>query len=153
MKLVKYRKSRTRSPVPVSRQTAPFRPMQRWQREIKRLFGDPLGHWLAPEEPPVEDWMPAVNVYDEKDKFVVEAEIPGMKKDEIRIYMSGDNLNITGQRREKRAEKARNTCRAERHFGQFHRTISLPGPINADAIEAHSRDGILTITCPKFSTL
>lgn len=149
MKLAKYQKTRTRSPVPVSGPSAPFWPMQRWQREINRLFGDPLGHWLVPEESSVEDWMPAVNVYDEKDKFVVEAEIPGMKKDEIRIYMSGDNLNIAGQRKEKRAEHARDTYRAERHFGRFHRMITLPGPIKADAIEAHYRDGILTITCPR----
>ncbi len=150
MKLPKFQKTGARSPIPVSRQPAPFWPMQRWQREIDRLFGDPLGHWLVPEEPSAEDWMPAVNVYDEKDKFTVEAEIPGMKKDEIRIYMSGDTLNIAGQRREKRVEKARDTCRAERHFGRFHRTITLPGAVNADAIEAHYRDGILTITCPRI---
>ena len=151
MKLVKYQKDRTRSPIPVPRQAAPFRHVQRWQREIHRLFGDPLDHWLIPEEPSVEDWTPAVNVYDEKVKFVVEAEIPGMKKDEIRIYMSGDNLNISGQRREKRAENPRDTCRAERHFGRFHRMIALPGPVKTDAIEAHYRDGILTITCPKIA--
>ena len=149
MKLAKYRKTGKRSPAPVSRPSEPFWPMQQWQREIDRLFGNPLGDWLMPEQPSAEDWMPAVNVYDEKDKFVVEAEVPGMKKDEIRIYMSGDNLNITGQRCEKRQEKARDTCRAERHFGSFHRMIALPGPVKSDAIEAHYRDGILTIICPR----
>src|SRR5215469_12727611 len=108
MKLAKYRKGKL-SPVPVSKPSGPFWPMQRWQREIDRLFGNPLGDWLMTEEPSMEDWMPAVNVYDEKDKFVVEAEVPGMKKEEVRIYMTGDSLNIAGQRREKQAEKGRDT--------------------------------------------
>jgi HSP20 family protein len=134
---------------PVPRASAPFWPLQRWQREISRLFGDPFGDWLVPEKPFMEDWMPAVNVYEDKDNLVVEAEVPGMKKDEIQIYLSGDSLNITGERREIRAEKERDTYRAERSFGHFHRTIPLPAPIKAEAIEAHYRDGVLTVTCPK----
>lgn len=149
MKLAKYRKKKKESLVPVSRASAPFWPLQRWQREIDRLFGDPFGDWLMPENPFMEDWIPAVNVYEEKDSFVVEAELPGMKKDQIQIYMSGDSINITGQRIEEREEKARNTYRVERRLGRFHRMIPLPGPIRADAIEAHYRDGILTVTCPK----
>jgi HSP20 family protein len=72
-----------------------------------------------------------------------------MKKDDIQIYLSGDNLNITGERREKREEKERDTYRAERSFGHFHRMIPLPVPIKAEAIEAHYRDGVLIVTCPK----
>jgi HSP20 family protein len=129
--------------------SAPLRRLQRWQREIYRLLGDPFGDWLMPREQLVEDWMPAVNVYEGRDNLVIEAELPGMQKDEIQIYISGDNLNMTGQRTEDREEKGRGTCRAERSFGYFHRIIPLPAPVNADAIEACYRDGILTVTCPK----
>jgi HSP20 family protein len=149
MKLAKYQGNKKASLVPVPRASAPFWPVQRWQREIFRLFGDPFGDWLVPEKPFMEDWMPAVNVYEDKDNLVVEAEIPGMKRDEIQIYLSGDNLNITGERREPREEKERDTYRAERSFGHFHRMIPLPVPIKADGIEAHYRDGVLTLTCPK----
>ena len=149
MKLVKYRGNKKDSLVPVSKASAPFGVMQRWQREINRLFGDPFGDWLVPEEPFIEDWMPALNVYEEKDYFVVEAELPGMKKDDIHIYMSGDSLNITGQRKQERAEKGRDAYRSERYFGHFHRTIPLPVAVKAEAIEARYRDGILTVTCPK----
>ena len=97
----------------------------------------------------MEDWMPAINVYEEKDNLVVEAELPGMKKDEIQIYMSGDNLNITGQRTEEHEEKTRDTYRAERRYGHFHRMIPLPFPVKTNAIEAHYRDGVLTVICPK----
>lgn len=149
MKLAKYREKKKESLVPVTRASAPFWPLQRWQREIYRLFGDPLMNWLMPDEPFMEDWMPAINVYEGKDTWVVEAELPGMKRDEIQIYMSGDSLNITGRRTEQREEKERDTWRAERRFGHFHRTIALPVSVKVDAIEAHYRDGILTVTCPK----
>lgn len=145
MKFVKYQGNQKESAVPVSRVSAPYRPLQRWQHEIYRLFGDPFRNWLLPEEPFMDEWVPAVNVYEGKENLVIEAELPGMNKDEIQIYVSGDNLNITGQRE----EKARDTCRAERRFVHFQRTIPLPAPVEADAIEAHYRDGILTVTCPK----
>ena len=149
MKLAKYRENKEDSLVPVSKTSAPFGLMQRWQREINRLFGDPFGDWLIPEERFTEDWMPAINVYEEKDMFVVEAELAGMKKEDIHIYMSGDNLNITGQRKEKREKKGGGAYRSERYFGHFHRMIPLPVAVKAEAIEARYRDGILTVTCPK----
>lgn len=149
MKLAKYRGNKKDSPVPVSSTSAPFGLMQRWQREINRLFGDPFGDWLISEEPFTGDWMPAINVYEETDNFVVEAELPGIKKDDIHIYMSGDNLNISGQRTKDREGKGRDTFRSERSFGHFHRVISLPVAVKPNAIEARYRDGVLTVTCPK----
>jgi HSP20 family protein len=149
MKLAKYQGNKKQSLVPVLKAPAPVWPLHRWQREIDRLFGNPFGDWLMHKEPSTEDWSPAVNVYEEKDNVVVEAELPGMKKDEIQIHMSGDILNITGQRREKHQEQGRGAYRSERYFGRFHRVISLPVSVKLDAIEAHYRDGILTVTCPK----
>jgi HSP20 family protein len=145
MKLAKYPGNKKQSLARASRASA----IERWQREINRLFGDPFGDWLIPEERFMQDWMPAINVYEEKDNLVVEAELPGMKKEDIQIYVSGDNLHITGERGGEREEKARNTYRVERPLGRFHRMIALPAPIKADEIEAHYRDGILTVTCPK----
>lgn len=149
MKLAKYQGNKKESLVPVSRASAPAWPLQRWQREIYRLFGDPFRDWLMPEERFMEDWMPAINVYEGKDNLVIEAELPGMKKDDIQIYMSGDSLNIAGQRHQEQEEQGRDTRRAERRFGRFHRTVRFPVRVKADAIEARYRDGILTVTCPK----
>ncbi|MGH8024924.1 MAG: Hsp20/alpha crystallin family protein [Limisphaerales bacterium] len=149
MKSAKSQGNKKGALVPVSRGGAPFWPLQRWQREIDRLFGNPFGDWLMSGEPFMEDWMPPINLYEEQDKFVIEAELPGIKKEEIQIFMSGNNLNITGQRTEEREQKARDTHRAERCFGRFHRMVSLPVPVKADAIQARYRDGVLTVTCPK----
>ena len=73
MKPAKYQGNKKESLVPVSRASSPFWPLLRWQREIYRLFGDPFMNWLMPEEAFVEDWMPAINVYEGKDNLVIEA--------------------------------------------------------------------------------
>lgn len=148
MKLAKHHESEKGSLAPVSRTFSPLWPMQRLQHEIDRLFGHPFGGWFT-EEPIIEDWMPAVNVYEEKNNIVVKAELPGMKKDEFEVYMTGDNLNIAGERKAESEEKTAETYRSERYFGRFHRIVALPIPVKADAISAHYKDGILTITCPK----
>lgn len=149
MKLAKHHESEKGSLAPVSRTFSPFWPMQRLQREFDRLLGHPFDGWLTSDEPLIEDWLPAVNVYEEKNRLVVKAELPGMKKEEFEVYMTGENLNIAGERKAESEEKTADMHRSERYFGRFHRIIPLPTPVKADAIEAHYKDGILTINCPK----
>ena len=93
--------------------------------------------------------MPAVDVDEDKNNVYVKAELPGMKKEEFEVYVSGENLNIAGERKTEAEEKTRETYRSERYFGRFHRSIPLPAPVAADKIDAHYKDGILTVTCPK----
>jgi len=116
---------------------------------MERLFEEPFGGWLTDDIPAIEAWMPVVNVYEEKNNVVVKAELPGMKKDEIEVHMSGDNLNIAGERKAENEEKTADMYRSERYFGRFHRSISLPVSVKADKIEAHYKDGVLTVICPK----
>ncbi len=147
MKLAKHGTEKG-SLAPVSRTLSPFWPLQRMQQQLDRLFGQPLGNWFG-EEPMIDDWMPAINVYEEKNHIVVKAELPGMKKDEFEVYLTGDSLNIAGERKAESEEKTAGLYRSERFFGRFHRMIPLPVPVKGDAIEARYKDGILTITCPK----
>lgn len=149
MKLAKHQENGKRSLAPVSRTFSPFLPVQRLQHQIDRWVGYPISEWLTSNEPFFEDWMPAVNVYEEKNSIVVKAELPGMKKDDFEVYMTGDGLNIAGERKEESERKTANGHRSERRFGHFHRIISLPASIKADSISGQYKDGILTITCPK----
>jgi len=149
MKLAKHQESQKGSLAPVSRTFPPFAPIQRLQSEIDRLFGYPFGSWLSSDEPLFEDWIPAVNVHEEKNSIVVKAELPGMKKEEFEVYMTGDSLNIAGERKAETEEKTAEMYRSERYFGRFHRVIPMPAPVKSEAIEASYKDGILTVTCPK----
>ena len=149
MKLAKHHEAKGRSLAPVSKAFASLWPLRRLQSEIDRLFDDPFSGWLSPLETFGETWSPAVSVCEEKNNVVVKAELPGMKKEELEVYMTGDSLNITGERKAESEEKAAESYRSERYFGHFHRSIPLPTPVKSEKIEAHYRDGILTITCPK----
>jgi len=151
MKLAKYHEMKKESPAPVSRAVAPAWPLRRLRSEMDRLFEDPFGAWLAPDPEDVftAAWIPAVSVSEGKNHLIVKAELPGMKRDELEVYMSGENLIVSGERKSESEEKTAKTYRSERYFGRFHRSIPLPVPVNAANIEAHYRDGILTITLPK----
>ncbi len=154
MKLAKHHEVEKGPLAPLSRLMTPFWPVQQLQRRIDRLLGHPLGtwpfgEWMTSGEPMLGDWLPAVNVYEEKNNVIVKAEIPGMKKDEFEVYMTGDGLNIAGERKAESEEKTADMYRAERYFGRFHRIIPLPVTVKANAIEARYKDGVLTVMCPK----
>ncbi len=149
MKMVKHNREKSGALVPVSRDWAPFWPLKRVQENLERLFEEPFGGWMAPTAEFLEAWGPAVDLYEEKDKVVVKAELPGMKKEEIEVYMSEGMLNIAGERKEETEHKQAGQYRSERHFGRFHRSLLLPAEIEPGKIEAHYKDGVLTVLCPK----
>lgn len=149
MKLTKREKEKSGALAPVSRVRTPFGPMRRLQTEIDRLFEDPFAGWLSPNGPRNVAWLPAMDVYEDKNNVFVQAEIPGMKKEEFEVFMRGDDLIIAGERKTETEEKSGGMYRAERYFGRFHRSIPLPSAVDGNKIEAHYKDGLLTVTCPK----
>lgn len=149
MKLVKHGKEKSGPLAPVSGAGSPFWPLRRLQEDIDRLLVEPFGGWFPPTEGFLEAWGPAVDVDEDKDNVFVKAELPGMKKEEIQVSLSGDMLNIAGQRKEEAEFKGAKSYRSERYFGRFDRSVRLPAAVEAGKIEAHYKDGVLTLTCPK----
>ncbi len=119
--------------------------------ELDRMF-DPSSHGLAMSRGLglLEGaWSPAVDVIDEKDHLRVKAELPGLKKDEIDVTVQGDTLILRGERKQEFDEKKKNYHRVERFYGQFHRAISLPSPVEAGQVKASYKDGVLEVVLPK----
>lgn len=116
--------------------------------EIDRLFEVPLAE-LAQTSRLLSGWNPAMDVSEDKDNVYVKAELPGMKKEEIDVSLHDGCLSISGERKDESKHEAGEVYRAERFFGRFQRTITLPTPIAADKVKAQYRDGILNITLPK----
>src|ERR1041384_2031360 len=116
--------------------------------EIDRLFDSPLTE-LTRTAPLLSGWAPALDVYDEKDQFVVKAELPGMKKEDIEVSFHDGGLSISGERKSETKHEDDEVYRAERFFGRFQRTVSLPTPVAVDKAKASYKDGLLTITLPK----
>jgi len=116
------------------------------REEIDRLFENPLGDVTQPF---MSGWMPAVDLYEDKENFVVRAEVPGMKKEDIDISLHEGVLTISGERKQEKKHEEEDIYRSERFFGRFHRTISLPRGVSGEKVSASYKDGILTVTLPK----
>jgi HSP20 family protein len=116
--------------------------------EIDRLFDLSLGD-LSSASPWMGGWVPALDVHEDKDQFVVKAEMPGMKKEEIDVSLNAGALSISGERRQESESKGQQWIRSERSFGRFQRTIELPAHVQADKVTADYKDGILTVKLPK----
>ena len=127
----------------------PVNELNRIRGEINRIFEDPFGSLSAATTSLFEGWTPLVDVYEDKDKITVRAELPGMKKDEIEVSVVGDILTIGGERRQEQERKEGQSYRSERYLGRFQRTVTLPTQVDAGKVQANYKDGLLTITCQK----
>ena len=116
--------------------------------EIDRLFETPLAE-LARSSQLLSGWNPAFDVYEDKDNVYVRAELPGMRKEEIDLSLHNGSLSVFGERKSDDTLKDAEVYRAERFFGRFQRTITLPTPVAVDKIKAQYKDGILSVTLPK----
>ena len=92
-------------------------------------------------------WNPAVNVYQDKDQFIVVAELPGVKKEEIEISLHDDTLTISGER--KREGSSEQVLLTERFYGKYQRSLTLPTAVDPDKVKASYRDGLLQVVLPK----
>jgi len=119
----------------------PWSLLNRLQRELEQ--GSAEGSTATAE------WAPAVDIKEEADKFVLHADIPGVKPEEIDISMEAGVLTIKGEKNTEATTEKENYKRVERTYGSFYRRFSLPDTANAEAISATSKNGVLVITIPK----
>ena len=123
----------------------PFRELEEWDRRFDDMLGRPL--WRLPVEE--RGWMPALDVFEKADKFVVKAELPGIKEEDIHVSVVGDTLSIRGEKKSETEVKEEDYYRSERSYGSFYRSIPIPANVNADKIEACFEDGVLEVALPK----
>ncbi|HUT59313.1 MAG TPA: Hsp20/alpha crystallin family protein [Phycisphaerae bacterium] len=123
--------------------------LARLQDEMNDLFGRFFGDWgLAPFSG-TGAWFPALDLSEKDDAFVVKAELPGLKPDEIDISVRGNTLTLSGEKKESSEDSGENHYHTERRYGAFRRDVTLPAEVNAEKIEASHRDGVLIVTLPK----
>jgi len=94
-------------------------------------------------------WNPAVDIVENDKGYEVKAELPGMKKDEIKISFEDDVLSLSGERKNEKEENGKNFHRIERSYGKFERCFHLPKNVKANDIKADYKNGILTVNIPK----
>jgi len=128
----------------------PFRELDEMERFMEQAFaGWPFR--LMWRRLPAEQmaWAPSVEMYEKGESFIVRAELPGVKKEDIDISMVGDTLTIKGERKPPAEVKEEEYQCCEVCYGSFSRSITMPAAVDADKIEANYENGILEIRVPK----
>ena len=127
-----------------ARELGPFDLLRRTTQEMDRLFNFGFGG-----SPGTTVRWPALEVFDREDKLVVRVELPGMKREEVRVRVVGDTLVIEGERRSENAGRSEGLHRSEWTYGRFYREILIPTDIvEAAALTARMQHGVLEITMP-----
>ena len=115
----------------------PIRDLLAIQHRLQRFSPGPAG------------WVPPVDLSETADQYILTAEVPGLQRSDLQIQLHDDNLTVSGVRHDSDT-RCEQYHRVERGHGTFSRTFHLPHPVDAAKITADLRDGVLTITCPKF---
>ena len=140
---------RDRRSVPVQRDRQEH-PLEAFQREVNRLFDDffrmPA---LSGDEGMFAAATPRVDVKETDAEYEVSAELPGIDEKDVELTLANNVLAIRGEKKTEREEKEKSYYLSERSFGSFRRTIPLPAEVDEDKVEAHFKNGVLTVRLPK----
>lgn len=117
-------------------------------RDLDRIAQSRFGG--GDEENPVASWTPAVDIVEEKDRFVLRADVPGVAPEDMDISMDAGVLTLSGERKSEEVTEEQGFRRVERVSGRFFRRFNLPDTADADGIKAKSSNGILEVTIPKL---
>src|SRR5579872_2710697 len=125
----------------------PFRGFSTLQDQVNRLFNASFRG--QSEESALTSWAPAVDIYETPNELVVKADLPEVNEKEIDIRVENNLLTIRGERKFEKSVSDDSYLRIERTYGVFSRSFSLPNTVNAEAIRAEYKNGVLTVTLPK----
>ncbi|MFX1266310.1 MAG: Hsp20/alpha crystallin family protein [Promethearchaeota archaeon] len=129
-----------------------FRELDETGRQFDSLFETALWPAIWRRLPTQErEWSPAIEVFEKEDKYVVKAEIPGLKEEDVEISVNDDVLTLKGEKKTEYEVKEEEYHWSERTYGSFLRTIRLPSNVEAEKIEAEYENGMMEITLPKMA--
>jgi HSP20 family protein len=127
----------------------PFRDLRTLQEEVNRLFKGNLGRTFDDEGIARGSWSPSVDIYENKDQIVLEAELPGMKRADFDVSVENNVITLRGERQFEKKDDADNYHRVERAYGSFTRSFTLPNTVSTEGAIAEYRNGVLRVTLPK----
>ena len=128
----------------------PFKELEDMERRLSTWVSRPLRRREGGEETlTVTEWAPLVDIEENDKEYVIKAELPEMKKEEIKVSVEDDILCISGERKREKKEKDKKYHRAERNYGCFERSFTLPDDADGTKVDAEYKDGILKVHLPK----
>jgi HSP20 family protein len=126
--------------------------MDRSFERMLRDFGRPRRYWLA--RTPVHSverqsiWSPRIEAFQRADQFIVRAELPGLKKDDVQVEVTDEMITIRGTRHDEHRDEREGYFHSEREYGEFYRSIPLPEGVITDNAQASFKNGVLEVAMP-----
>ena len=127
----------------------PFRDLRTLQEEVNRLFSTNLTRAFDDQGIGRGAWAPSVDIYENKDQIVLEAELPGMNQEDFDLSIENNVITLRGERKFEKTEESDNYHRVERSYGAFTRSFTLPQTVSAESATAEYNNGVLRVTLPK----
>ena len=129
----------------------PLRELDDLQTRLSSLFGRaPVRKDGDKQETlRVAEWAPLVDITEDEKEYLIKAELPEVKKEEVKVSVQNDVLSISGERKYEKEEKNKKYHRVERAYGSFARTFTIPEDADADQVSGEFKDGVLTVHLPK----
>ena len=127
----------------------PVRELTTLQSEMNRLFNTFFDTPTSGDGAPARRWVPAMDLVEHDDHFVLTADLPGVTQEDVSIEVQADVLTISGERKTSQESSGTGYYRLERSTGAFSRTLTLPEGVDPEAVEASFANGVLEIHIPK----
>jgi HSP20 family protein len=133
-------------------QWEPFKDTEEFFRSMTPALFGRWPRWMSENGGEKFEWAPAADITETETEYVVKAELPGVKREDVKVTLADGVLRIEGERKHEKEEKGEKSHRVERFFGSFCRAFSLPDNADANNIRAESKDGVLQVHVPKLAT-
>jgi HSP20 family protein len=127
----------------------PFRELRSLQDEMTRLFTGVMPSNFSREEMAHGSWAPSVDIFEDKDRLILEAELPGMSRDDFEISVENNVITLRGERKFEKKTEGDNYHRIERAYGTFMRSFTLPQTVTSEGATADFENGVLRVGLPK----
>jgi HSP20 family protein len=128
----------------------PFRELEEVSTRLNRLFNQPGGGRSTEEDSTLlADWAPAVDVEESDGEYVIKADLPDVKKEDVRVELHDGVLSLRGERQQEKEAKGKRFHRIERAYGRFERRLALPSEVDVEKVAAEFKDGVLKVHLPK----
>lgn len=128
----------------------PFRELEEMSNRLNHAFGRPAaGHDGGTGNLTVAEWTPSVDVSETDAEYLIKADLPEIKKENVKVSLENGLLTIQGERTYEKDEKGRRYHRVERSYGRFVRSFTLPDSVDESKVRAEYKDGVLNLYVPK----
>jgi len=130
----------------------PFRELEDMQGRLNRLFGEPSFPRIGENGMSLSGWSPAVDVQETDQEYLIKADLPDVKKEDVKVELLDGTLTIEGERQQEKEEKGKKFHKIEREYGKFLRRFAMPSEVDASKVQADFKNGVLNVHLPKSAT-